>query len=618
MKKGGKPLTSNTLPASMFRIDKNDLLDFALPQRSTPSTMMPKANETRKSEKTVRKATETKEGTVVSSAPTAAPVTVSAAPTEYNEFSFLAETMGKTNLKNNEGSKKDNSAYHVNEKAHAGAVEDCEEDEVAVIMAGIKTSDDAINFFARFGSETPVKFVHLVLDRNAKVYSPYDLVAAKEKDHLLEHYTMSPMGIVHVCPGEVSECTALSAWMRQGMMFKILRNIPFYKFYLHRKIFTIWRENVRFLFFAKQRKKLSDRLFYARRNSCESIIAVKRHLIEIQNVRLLNLDLKTHQKEEFMAMQSETGNSANSKFEEIISYVTREVERIIEEVTMNYSLSKQDSNANTMSYTEAAGEKNKSLVRIKQEKAEKKVLRARAKLEHTTLSDFIRLIDYMVVETLVSLAVGTTSAFHDELLKPRKSGVFETMVRFSASGTAFSPTCLDIRDMLDRLLENMINFVGGVNRVRHLGTSKNTSVSGPNIQAIVRENKQFRRISDLIQQRVISDYDRAEEHAQAYESVRPIYDFNETWDYAAYSSQSHDIASLKSMLELIGNWSRELEKLRNKPIGVLEVDSKRLKGELNPLKEARLQEIKDYIKDEARYVQNYSFFYYYIYFYMTF
>jgi hypothetical protein len=241
-----------------------------------------------------------------------------------------------------------------------------------------------------------------------------------------------------------------------------------------------------------------------------------------------------------------------------------------------------------MGYNDSGGEKTKSLVRVKQEKAEKRVVRVRTKMEHSTLPEFIRFVDYMVVETLVGLAVDTADAFYEELIKPRKAGVFETMVRFSSSGTTFAPTCLEVKDMVDRLLENMINFVGGVNRVRHLGNSKNNQLSGPNIQSIVRENKQFRRISDQIQ------------HAQMYESVRPIYDFNVTWDYTAYCAESHDIASLKGMLELIGNWSRELEKLRNKPIGVLEVDSKRLKGELNPLKEARLQEIKEYIKDEAR------------------
>ena len=597
MKKSGKVVTSSTLPPSMFRIEKNELNEFALPQRSMGSTMLPRAPvEAKKKDKAPVTSGKTVEVTKEPS------VTVPvAAPVEESEFSFLPGTMGKIDPKTALAKKKEASAYHASEKAKSGP-DNFEEDEVAVIMAGIQTSDDAINFFARFGSETPVKFIHLVQDRNPKVYSPYDLVAAKEKDHEGEYYTMSPMGIVHVCPGEVSECTTLSAWMRQGMMFKILRNIPFYKYYLHRKTFTVWRENVRFLFFAKQRRKLVDRMFFARKGACESILAVKRFLIDIQNVRLLNLDLKTHNKDEFMAIQSDCGVAANAKFEEVVGYVVREVERVMEEVTLNYSISKQDPNAQNMGYADAGGEKAKSLVKIKQEKAEKKVLRARAKLEHSTLSEFIRFVDYMVVETLVSLAVDTTSAFHDELIKPRKSGVFETMVRFSQSGTAFSPTCLEIRDMIDRLLENMINFVGGVNRVRHLGTSKNTSIGGPNIQGIVRENKQFRRISDLIQQRVMNDYDKAEEHAQAYESVRPIYDFNETWDYADYSAQSHDISSLKSMLELIGNWGKELEKLRNRPIGVLEVDSKRLKGELNPLKEARLQEIKEYIKDEARYL----------------
>jgi hypothetical protein len=63
----------------------------------------------------------------------------------------------------------------------------------------------------------------------------------------------------------------------------------------------------------------------------------------------------------------------------------------------------------------------------------------------------------------------------------------------------------------------------------------------------------------------------------------------------------HALLPLSSSLSISdSNWSRELEKLRNRPIGVLEVDSKRLKNELVPLREARLQEIKEYVKDLAR------------------
>ena len=173
------------------------------------------------------------------------------------------------------------------------------------------------------------------------------------------------------------------------------------------------------------------------------------------------------------------------------------------------------------------------------------------------------------------------------------------MVRFSTTGTYFSPTCQDIRDMLDRLMDNMINSVGNVNRVSYL-SNKAAMNTGPNIQSMVRENKQFLSVAESIQQRVVSDFEKAEEHAQSYESFKQIYDFNVAWDFEAYRAQQHDSSSLKVTLELIGNWSKDLEKLRNKPIGILEVDSKRLKGELNPLREARLQEIKDYIKDIAR------------------
>ena len=43
-------------------------------------------------------------------------------------------------------------------------------DQIAGIMEGIVTGGDALNFFARFGADTPVKFVHLVLVEDFKLY----------------------------------------------------------------------------------------------------------------------------------------------------------------------------------------------------------------------------------------------------------------------------------------------------------------------------------------------------------------------------------------------------------------------------------------------------------------
>jgi dynein heavy chain, axonemal len=579
----------------MFHIDASQLDTFALPKRQGTSSILNIDSKRKSQSRTTKIREETKSATVDNA---------------QEQFAFLSTAMGKeprpTNsiIEGTQSAAQSPTAATQQDKARMinrnndGKSSDV--DEVSVIMAGINTSDDAINFFARFGSETPVKFVHLIQDQDAKTYSPYELKVTQLHDPMVEHYTMSSAGIVHVCPGEPSECIPLSAWMRQGMMFKILRNIPFYKTYLHRKAFSVWRDNVRYLLFSKQRKKIVDRLFYAKTNACKSILDCKKLLIDVQSVKLLNLDLKTCDKDVFMEQQSAQCNKANVKFDNAMTSVCNEVKSVIAEVNNLYNTSKQHANANPLGYGDGVTEKAKSLVKIKQEKAEKKLLRQRAKLEHSTLPEFIRLMDYMSVETLVALAIGTSSSFFEELTKTRKAGVFETMVRFSSIGTTFSPTCQEISEMLDRLLDNMINAAGNVSRVNYLQTNKTSSSMGPNIQTIIRENKQFRETSERIQQRVVSDFDKAEEHAQSYESVRPIYDFNVSWNFEAYRAQYHDISSLKSMLELIGNWSKELEKLRNRPIGILEVDSKRLKGELNPLREARLQEIKEYIKDTAR------------------
>ena len=130
--------------------------------------------------------------------------------------------------------------------------------------------------------------------------------------------------------------------------------------------------------------------------------------------------------------------------------------------------------------------------------------------------------------------------------------------------------------------------------------SRGGTSGGASIQHMIRNDRKFKETCDAIREKIANDFDRAEEHAHSFDNVRPIYDFNSTWDYEAYKAESHDMGELKTMLEMINEWNKELEKLRNKPIGVLEIDSKRLKNELNPLREARLTEIKSYVQNLAK------------------
>lgn len=511
------------------------------------------------------------------------------------DFSFLSHSIGVTTIGDME---KDQTMINNDNKQGASDV-----DEISEIMKSIRTGDDAVNFFARYGSDTPVKFVTLIQVDDPKHYRPYDLVVTPMPEMISEYFTMSPAGIVYICPGEPSVCIPLANWVRQKINFNILRNIRFYKYYLHKKMFTMWKENVRFLLFTKQRKRINDRLFLGRKTCYSAILSIKRNLLDIRGVELLNLDLKTCDKDVFLDQQSGQCSRAMAQFEESMRHIVSDVEGVISDINNLYSQANQDSTSAALAFSDNGGtEKNKSLVQMRKEKAERKLMRQRARHEYHSIPLFIRYVDYMTVETLVDISISSIQAFYEEFIKIRKTGIFETTVRFTKTGTAFTPTCRELDDALDTVFDTLINTSGGVNRVSYINKNASSSSFGPpaNIQTIIRDNRVFRHLLENFHQKVQVDFEKAEEHAQAYESVRPIYDFNATWDFEAYRQQQHELSSLKAMMERITNWSKELEKLRNKPIGVLEVDSRRLKGELNPMREARLQEIKDYIKDMAR------------------
>ena len=311
--------------------------------------------------------------------------------------------------------------------------------------------------------------------------------------------------------------------------------------------------------------------------------------------------MKTLDKDAFSDLQTATCTKAAQLFEEAMQRIVNEVKIVTTEITNLYGAANHRADGDGLNYTDdAMPEKTKSLVKLKQEKEERKLMKQRAKMEYTTLPEYIRFVDYLTVETLVTITINIVTQFYEALTAVRnKSGVFETMVRFNEAGTTFSPTANEIKEVLDKLLDTIINTVGQVNRVTYNSQSK-SAASGPNIQAIIKENRQFRLMAANLRNKVTSDFEKAEEHAVTYKSVRPIYTFNLTWNLEQYRTQHHDVSDFKKRMESFADWTKELDKLRNRPIGILEVDSKRLKAELNPIVEARLLEVKNFVKEKAR------------------
>lgn len=63
-----------------------------------------------------------------------------------------------------------------------------------------------------------------------------------------------------------------------------------------------------------------------------------------------------------------------------------------------------------------------------------------------------------------------------------------------------------------------------------------------------------------------------QDYAITLNTVRPIYEYNRSWDFNAYRANQHSVTTLREQMQRIGGWMQELEKMRaRQQCGILEV-----------------------------------------------
>ena len=117
-------------------------------------------------------------------------------------------------------------------------------------------------------------------------------------------------------------------------LFNMLRSIRFYKYYLHSKCFNLWRSNVRYKLYCQQRKKISHGLFLAKESFCAPLLELKTHMLELQQVKLLDLSSKSpFDCSVFVEVQQTKRQDAIKLFDSCMEKVAAVVQRVCSDVT---------------------------------------------------------------------------------------------------------------------------------------------------------------------------------------------------------------------------------------------------------------------------------------------
>ena len=389
----------------------------------------------------------------------------------------------------------------------------------------LSTSDDAIAYFSRMGSSSPVKFLYanrawplITTTSYASPYRPYDLLIVDRKYiNPAEYFTISAHGIVQLSftssSSDETESTSLSEWVHQSSMFTLLRSIRFFKHFLLAKLFRLWARNVRYAIYCKQRRRLASSLFLARPSFCTALMEINDIMAGVRDERLWGVRSgAVYTAEGFGKEQSEVRSAAVKRVEgwverveDVLEGVCKGVKdrarlydhRIANEELSNsrfaqhLSLLSDGGGGGGGGGTGGSGGKVKSMVKLKEEKRVRLQQLQHANREADMLGEFIRLVDYIEVETLVSKCIDNTAEFLSLLLNSSKP-LFTTSVSFTTAAAAaaaagsllFTPTSSDIVGLLTSISDMTINSVDSLSRIiAHpkftplLSTSNPTSTS---------------------------------------------------------------------------------------------------------------------------------------------
>lgn len=212
--------------------------------------------------------------------------------------------------------------------------EDLAEEMRNEAMNVLRTGEDVIAFFAKFGDDADIKVFYC---RHAlgdpRKFRPYDLqvVPAEEKGEAF--FMISSKGIVHVRPDYPSEHTKLSDWMHQAMIYSVLVSMRFFRNYLTGKAFASWRRGARHLTYRGLREHLRQGLYLGKPMFAAPLARIHALVGGLHKVQFLHIDTSSRSAIEldtFLKQQQKVQSRAMAEIDACLDAVRETLDTLVD------------------------------------------------------------------------------------------------------------------------------------------------------------------------------------------------------------------------------------------------------------------------------------------------
>jgi dynein heavy chain len=465
-------------------------------------------------------------------------------------------------------------------------------------LSKLKSGEDVISFFARGnGTNTSVKLLYCnrAPPDSLNTFMPYDLIKVSDDEVNPEYFTISASGIVHICPGQLAESISLVDWMHQSLMFRVLTSMVFFKYYIHKKVFTQWEANARYEVYCKQRRKLSRTCFLTKPLFVDPLVQIHALAYEAEKVKVMQVENQVcYPLEHFSKFQMERRSNpvdgAQKEFEHKHDAVVMIVDRLIATASRSIEADLGGSDH---------GGKSKSMVQEKQESRERARHHRIARHDYSMLGDCIRLVDYMFQGALVSVVTRAVIEFYHRISGNNVAKLFTISVGFGDKDVvSLDPPKNKFAEVIHRLWEGTIGVVNSVQSFtsvrqyeQHIRVMNHQSTAN-----ILINSRTYQKYTGMIMDIINDAIDTTQQFAsETYEPYRRIYKFGQDWNEEEFNSKSYTYEELETHMRVMREFTEDLEhKFGNAPrvLGIVSVEGKELKKELVPIPDNALNAMK--------------------------
>ncbi|KAE8631104.1 hypothetical protein XENTR_v10001083 [Xenopus tropicalis] len=492
-------------------------------------------------------------------------------------------------------------------------------------------------------------------------YDTYNLrIATHQNINKNEYYTMSENGVTHISDGEVLYLE-IERWKQEYLYHKALKQIPTFALFRKWKAFTVWRKNVRAKRINECRKALQENLFIVNEYLRPAILNIQEMCYRISDMGLCRIEKEyTYSLHEFTGNQlkqlEEVANRL-SEFRDLAKEVVRSAcrtalleagftpdEYMHDQITTGFLSMTAGPAVSDMLLPHLDGE-------LFGESSDKMTYTEQAnKRAHCRrLTCFIRLADYLIVNTMHILAVNSVNTLlmylveklkctpSDTIIKTWNSQkqeastekkttatqqlpigpggqieeevvpMFLTEIVLDTQALWFEPSLDDfqenIAEVVNQFQETVLSlpnlvpdsyFDAFTKPTINNKLEEKTCGDGPTLSTMFDDDKHLQTIISQIKETIQYAFDAAQVYAGTFERFLIFFKENENLDLEAMKKEEPGVDFFAEKLEKYNKEHNDaLAITQNRNIGLLLIDAKKLKEKLIPSPKRCLEAIND-------------------------